>query len=344
MISNHFPEDYTRPITEQVVLGEYSVNYSKSILFNPNTVREINYSIGAHEASPQGYADITTYTGEGLKLLHYKNLGFNYRYSKNSKYGETLSSYNKANKWGWHYNMSQDEQLSEFSELFKGKHIVIEDHPTVSFTITTCGRLDLLDRTLNSFFELCKFPFSEYLMTEDSGDESVYQSLVEKWGDKFRILQNSPKIGLCRSIDRLWTEASSEYVFHCEDDWLFDSNPMLIEDSLSILREHSTIHQVQVRHVHDNPHKPENETYTTLKFVDYKHLPWWRDAWTGYSWNPGLRRIADYRHMFPNGVQEYGDEIECSKHSMSFGYSAVVLKETACSHIGYDRHTENFII
>jgi hypothetical protein len=344
MISNYFPEDYTKLITEQVVLGEYSKSYSKSVIFNPNTIKDINYSIGAHESNPIGHTDITIYNGTDLKLLHYKNLGFDYRYNKNSTYGNALSLHNQANKWGWHYNMSENDQFSEFSNLYKNKQSVIVNYPSVSFVITTCNRLDLLDQTLNSFFELCKFPFAEYIMTDDSGDESVYLQLLEKWGHKFKIIQNNPKAGLCRSIDKLWSTASSEYIFHCEDDWLFDSNPTLIEDSLSILMEHDHVHQVQIRHLHDTPHKPEGELYSTLNFVNFKKLPWWRDAWTGYSWNPGLRRKSDYQQMFPNGLQEYGDEIVCSKHSMDFNYLAVILEKTACSHIGYDRHTENFII
>ena len=57
--------------------------------------------------------------------------------------------------------------------------------------ITTCNRLDLLEQTLTSFFNLCKFPFAEYIMSDDSGDDFVYQQLVEIWGDKFKIIQKS---------------------------------------------------------------------------------------------------------------------------------------------------------
>jgi hypothetical protein len=344
MISNYFPEDYSKLLTDQVTLGEYCKNYSKSVIFNPKTIKEINYGIGAHESNPIGYSNISIYNGDDLKLLHYKNLGFDYRYNKNSAYGKTLSNYNLTRGFGWHYNMSENEQYSEYSNLYQNKKQVITSIPDVSFVITTCNRLDLLEQTLTSFFNICKFPFVEYIMSDDSGDESVYLQLVEKYGDKFKIIKNNPKLGLSKTIDKLWNDVSSEYIFHCEDDWKFDSNPNLIEDSISILQEHSHVHQVQVRHTYDNPHKPEEQIYSTLNFVKFRKLPWWRDAWTGYSWNPGLRRKLDYQQMFPNGVQEFGDEIDCSKHSMNFNYLAVLLENTSCAHIGYDRHTENFII
>lgn len=344
MISNYFPDDYSKLITDQVTLGEYCKNYSKSVIFNPKTIKDINYGIGAHESNPVGYNDITIYNGTDLKLLHYKNLGFDYRYNKNSKYGKSLSLHNQQNKWGWHYNMTENEQYTEFTDLYKNKKPVVINIPSVSFVITTCNRLDLLEQTLTSFFELCKFPFAEYIMSDDSGDVSVYEKLQNQWGHKFTIIQNKPKLGLCRTIDKLWNHVTSEYIFHCEDDWKFDANPAVIEDSLSILQEHAYVHQVQIRHLYDTPHKPEPQLYSTLNFVNFQKIPWWNDAWTGYSWNPGLRRKSDYQTMFPNGVQEFGDEIDCSKHSMKFDYLAVLLENTSCAHIGYDRHTENFII
>jgi len=345
MISNYFPEDYTKLITEQVCLGEYCKNYSKSVIFNPKTIKDINYGIGAHVSDPIGHgSDIKIYTGNDLKLLHFKNLGFDYRYNKNSTYGQSLSSYNQTNRFGWHYTMTESEQYDEFSKLYTNKQLIIPQHDDISFVITTCNRLDLLEDTLNSFFDICSYPFKEYIMSDDSGDDAIYKQLVERWGSKFKIIQNKPKLGLCRTIDILWNTVQSDYIFHCEDDWRFDTNQHLIEDSLSILKEHVHVHQVQVRHLSDNPHIPEDHTYSTLNFVNFKKMPWWREEWSGYSWNPGLRRKGDYQTMFPNGLIEFGDEINCSKHSMNFNYLAVVLVNTACTHIGYDRHTENFMI
>jgi hypothetical protein len=347
MISAHFPMDYDKLLVDQVRYGAYDPGYSKSIIFNPQTLQDINFTPGCHHSSPvsKNSYELSIYKGQDLKLLHYKNLSFDYRYNKNSLYGATLSDINKKFGYGFHYNFSYDEQYKEFDSLYKSKKLVINNNlPKVSFTITTCNRLDLLEQTLNSFFELCKFPFHEYIMIDDSGDDSVYNQLQIQWGYKFKIIQNNPKIGLSKSLDKLFNECNSEYIFHCEDDWLFDSNPSIIEDSLSVLQEYSYIHQVHIRHIYDNPHKAEEQLYSTLNFVNFRKLPWWRNEWTGYSWNPGLRRKSDYQIMFPNGIQEFGDEIECSKHSMKFDYLAVLLENTSCKHIGYDRHTENFII
>lgn len=347
MISAHFPEDYEKPLIDQVTLGSFEPNYSKSVIFNPKTVQEINFTPGAHFSHPTGVngKPLQIYRGTVLKLLHYKNLGFEYRYEKNSRYGAMLSEENKRYGYGFHYNFSQEEQYREYATLYVNKSTVLQKPlPKVSFTITTCNRLDLLERTLNSFFDICKFPFHEYIMTDDSGDDQVYSQLCEKWGDRFTILQNKPKIGLSKSIDRLFQSSTGEYIFHCEDDWLFESNPNMVENSLSILQEYPFIHQVYVRHVVDNPQKPEEDMYYTLDFIAFNTIPWWRGEWSGFTWNPGLRRKSDYLRMFPDGFNAFGDEIDCSKHTMQFEYKAVVLQDTSCRHIGYGRHTANFII
>ena len=51
------------------------------------------------------------------------------------------------------------------SDLMKNK---------MSFVITSCGREDLLDRTLR-VFKFNDFPIEKLFLTEDSVDENVYK-------------------------------------------------------------------------------------------------------------------------------------------------------------------------
>jgi len=199
----------------------------------------------------------------------------------------------------------------------------------ITVTITTCARLDLLKRTLDSFFKYNTYPIAEFLMTDDSGNSAIAKELYDLYGDKFKIFHNN-HIGLSKSLDILFTNASNEYIFHLEDDWEFD-RPGFIEDSLSIMKD-KTINQVWVRHSWDTPHKCNEDG----------SLPIWQE-WNGYSWNPGLRYKSDYLKMFPNGLQEFGEEFDCMQHSKKFNYKVVSSLNTSCYHIGYNRHTENFI-
>ena len=47
----------------------------------------------------------------------------------------------------------------------------------MSFLLTSCGRLNLLDRTLESFFKFNNYPLEELYLTEDSVDQDVYKKI-----------------------------------------------------------------------------------------------------------------------------------------------------------------------
>ena len=54
----------------------------------------------------------------------------------------------------------------------------------ISFVLTSCGRTDLLDRTLESFFNFNNFPIEEFYLTEDSVDDNQYILILKKNGKK----------------------------------------------------------------------------------------------------------------------------------------------------------------
>ena len=104
--------------------------------------------------------------------------------------------------------------------------------------LTSCGRFDLLERTLGSLLPCLEGPVAKLVVTEDSGDPGVHD-VVRRFsgsGLKFEVLVNDPPIGLIRSIDRLYSHVETEWVFHCEDDWEFFSDGF-IERSFAVLKE-----------------------------------------------------------------------------------------------------------
>jgi hypothetical protein len=219
----------------------------------------------------------------------------------------------------------------------------------ITFTITSCNRIDLLEKTLNSFFNINTYPIDEFILSDDSGDMGIYNKLNELYGKKFTIIRNETRLGLSKSLDNLFLKSKNEYIFHCEDDWLFDKNSNFISDSLNILIENEHIHQVSVRHLYDNPHKPSSDKLHTKKIIPYRLMsqnfmsaP--TQIWNGYSWNPGLRRKSDYLKMFPDGISNFGDEYLCCDHTKKFNYLSAVLENTSCYHIGYNNRTPNFMI
>ncbi len=218
----------------------------------------------------------------------------------------------------------------------------------ITFTITSCNRIDLLEKTINSFTSINNYEIDEFILSDDSDNIDITNHIKTNYGDRFKIISNTPRIGLSKSLDNLFKSSKNEFIFHCEDDWMFDSNPNLISDSLDILNENPDIYQVAVRHDYNNPHKPIGNKLKTSTSVEYfilsqefRSMP--TQVWNGYSWNPGLRRKSDYLKMFPNGLSEFGDEYNCADYVRKFNYKSAVLFNTSCYHLGIER-TKNFML
>ena len=114
--------------------------------------------------------------------------------------------------------------------------------------LTSCGRFDLLERTLQSLLPRLGGPLARVLIAEDSGDRGVHD-VVRPFRDRcprIEVIVNDPPLGQVRSIDRIYAETDTEWVFHCEDDWEFFSDGF-IEKSFTLLKAFPRLSMVSVR-------------------------------------------------------------------------------------------------
>lgn len=209
----------------------------------------------------------------------------------------------------------------------------------VTFMITACNRVDLLRRTLDSFFQLNTYPIKEFIAHND-GDDRLFSNIKTRY-PQITWYFSGKRIGYARSLDFLISKVKTEYVFSCEDDWLYYQNPGFIEKSLRILEENPTINQVWIRDEGDH-HHPLNGVEVISGVPVRSVIPGYHKHWNGYSWNPSLRRMSDIQKMFPNGLVEHCDEIDQAKHSAKFNYKAVSLVESSIKHLGWNRRSVNF--
>jgi hypothetical protein len=107
MISNEFPSVKGR-LCDKLVLGSSTRSLSgpsgllsKIAIFDPNTIEEINYSLGRHRADPKGKVVYPKKTE--LKILHYKFLGLKYLEQRYSELKQGLSSDDITKKRGVQY-------------------------------------------------------------------------------------------------------------------------------------------------------------------------------------------------------------------------------------------------
>lgn len=234
---------------------------------------------------------------------------------------------------------------------------------SVTLTLTSCGRLDLLERTILSFIKYNTYPIDKYVLVDDSADVQVFENienLNKKLGNIFHLCFNYKKIGQVRSVDKLYSTVSTDYIFQCEDDWEF-YRPDFIQKSIDVLNEDSKILLPILRPKSDSLNtNMANEVLQTKKGTKYrKVIPvsylvdptinrWIRD-YGGFTLNPGLRRTSDYKLLpsYTSLSDENGCEEPLDKFYKKLGYYVVSLSESNSDgyvrHIGWGKTTENHV-
>ena len=216
----------------------------------------------------------------------------------------------------------------------------------ITVVLTSCGRLDLLIRTIDSFRKFNTFPVSRFLVIDDSGDRDFHLALIDQYSD-VEFMLNETNIGLIKSIDKAYSQVRTPYIFHCEDDWEFTRSGFM-EQSLKILEKKPNIMQVWLRGQNNpNGHPIEPEIYE-VDGVFYRMVGTYQhNVWHGFTFNPGLRRLSEYNliapyddiHLDENrgiGVQE--NHIGRVLFEQ-YGFRAATLLDEYCVHIGGHNRT-----
>ena len=209
----------------------------------------------------------------------------------------------------------------------------------ITFVLTSCGRFDLLKSTLESFIQFNTYPVKKIIITEDSGDPSVYNYIPEEIKENTEVIINNPKLGQVKSIDFAYSKVDTPYIFHCEDDWEF-YRPDFIQDSLTIMEGNPKTLQVWLRSFkHDiaihSPYHFLNERQTAKGIPFYK-VGSNKEDWQGFSFNPGVKRLEDYKLIGSYGA--FSSEKQISKYYASNDFHAVILENDAVMHTGFGEH------
>ena len=224
-----------------------------------------------------------------------------------------------------------------------------------TLALTSCGRFDLLERTLGSLLPRLEGPLSKIIIIEDSGNSDVidvvypfaqklketgYLSSGKYLGNGIDVIVNNPPLGQILSIDRLYSQIETEWVFHCEDDWAFHGEEF-IQKSFVLLKNFAQYSMVILRDVNEFSRSlflPQEFQTASVRYrvIDDSKQ---RNRYKGISFNPGLRRMSDYRI-----VGSYADigvttcESRVSDLYYELGYTYVFLSKPAMYHIGQSSH------
>ena len=212
--------------------------------------------------------------------------------------------------------------------------------------VTSCGRPDLLQVTLDSFFHWNTYDIEKIVVVEDSGKVGIVDPLKSRYQHRpVHWIEHPTRKGQISSIDDAYAQVTTDYIFHCEDDWEFYRGSF-IEGSKKILEHRKDILQVWIRELDDtNGHPISPEIYQAgdvtyrMPETDYRNFA------HGFTFNPGLRRLADYTligsyggHVVYNTVNPQISEMLLGCLYKALGSRASILMQGSCRHIGDGRH------
>lgn len=213
----------------------------------------------------------------------------------------------------------------------------------ITVVFTSVGRFDLLSETINSFIQTNTYPISKYIIIDNSTLPNTYENIKQiTWYLKnVDIIVNEENIGQVSSIDKAYSMVETEYIFHCEDDWLFFGEGY-IEKSLDVLSFDKNIVNIntRIRFFGDrgSMHPISDEKKITNNgTVYYEYLQNYLNEWHGFSWNPGLRRKSDYDLIKP--YKNYINEQGVGAKYKELGFKSACLETFHTQHIGGDLGT-----
>ena len=211
-----------------------------------------------------------------------------------------------------------------------------EDDYTI--VVTSCGRFDLLRQTLGSLFAHLDRPAKRVLVIEDSGDESVRAALADL-DPPIEVIVNNPQLGQMKSLDKVYALVDTPYVFHCEDDWEFFRDGFLAE-SFALLKARQDVSMVALRPRSELNPLVRDMPVERLGEIEYFTLdPSLHPEYFSYSFNPGLRRLADLRAL--GSLAAIGHEPDVSYAFKQRGMRMANLQRPAVRHIGDGRHVDD---
>lgn len=229
--------------------------------------------------------------------------------------------------------------------IYSGKTTLVNTlSDQITCVITSCGRTEYLKKTLRSFLSLADIIPKKFIIIDNSDNGEIFH-VADEWNHteiEFYIIQNETNIGQVASIDKAYSFVKTPYIFHLEDDWEFYDTGFM-KKSISVLEAREDVICVNLRNrfsgIRGSMHPLAKTNLETKNGVIYhEYTTGFLGIWHGFSWNPGLRRLSDYKLI--GNYKQHGNEESVGKFYYISGFKAACLENCYCEHIG-DISTES---
>lgn len=239
----------------------------------------------------------------------------------------------------------------------------MKENTSICFSITSCKRLELFQRTINSFLGACMDAnlISEWICVDDNSPKEERDEMMRLYPFFNFILKGEDQKGHAKSMNIIREKAvmKHDYLFHIEDDWSFIQRKPIISSLLEIIEEKEEYKQVVVNRNYAEEATVEflnltggfgRRTKSGKRYVEHEYYPKGSEGesdfykrnpgarsscyWPHFSLNPSLIDVSMFNNVggFDENARHF--EMEFSDRYAKLGYKTCFLDDIYCTHIG----------
>lgn len=256
----------------------------------------------------------------------------------------------------------KDKLIGYNSQMVKKIHRNVKKtkRKMVTYSVTTCKRFDLFEKTINSFINCCQdiLQIDRWLCVDDNSSVED-RAKMKKLYPFFDFIWKTPEQkGHPESMNIIIEEVKTPFLLHMEDDWQFFEEKNYVKPALEILKENERLGQVCFNRNYAEVLNDRNIPGGVLKFSqqnnyrylihehykpdskEYEHFNRRHNNapsscyWPHYSLRPSVLRTQIFKDIGKYNENTSHFEMEYSNRYVEKGYMTAFYDGICSLHIG----------
>lgn len=217
---------------------------------------------------------------------------------------------------------------------------------TCALLVMTDGRKECIEKTIPSALEMLHGPIIQRFIYDDSGDYKYRSWLMDNF-PTFQLICEPKRQGFGGAIQAAWRivkTAKTDYVFHLEDDFLFNE-PISLVPMIEVLNNNPHLYQMALRRQAWSSEEKQMGGVIERYPNAYMQKESWMEHRLFFTTNPGLYRTSLIDIGWPDGEQSEGiftRKILDLDPYAQFGYWGQKTDPPLVHHIGDTRIGINY--
>ena len=231
----------------------------------------------------------------------------------------------------------------------------------ILFTITSCKRLDLFIKTINSFLNCCNDikKIDKFICIDDNSSLDDRKTMKNMYPFIDFVYKNHDERGHVNSMNKIYKLIeiyNPKYIIHLEDDWHFHTKYNFISNGITILENDNSIGQVLFNRNYAELATDLNipggikKTINSIEYLEHEYCPNGSDLlkqfnkkhhgkpsnayWPNFSFRPSILSSRVIKK-----IGEYSDtnghfEMDYANRYTNLGYKSAFYNGIFCRHIG----------